>query len=67
MWLLQVSGEDDQIPIGKPQGKRPSRWLSEKPVGEGLRKAYQAVSEEPIPEKMQKLIDELKRRERDKK
>lgn len=66
MRLLQVSGKNDQNLAGSPRAGRPSGWLGEKPVGEGLRKAYRAVADEPIPEKMQKLIDELKRRECDK-
>jgi len=66
MRLLQVSGKNDQNLAGSPRAGRPSGWLGEKPVGEGLRKAYRSVADEPIPEKMQKLIDELKRRECDK-
>jgi hypothetical protein len=45
---------------------RPSRWLAEKPIGQGLREAYQVVENEPVPERLKTLIEELKSKERSK-
>jgi hypothetical protein len=44
--------------------KTPPEWRSKKPMGEALRDKYKEVLNEPVPEKLKKLIEALKEQER---
>ena len=44
--------------------KTPPEWLEEAPLGESLRERYKEVLNEPIPERLKKLIEALKEKER---
>ena len=44
--------------------KRSDRWRYDKPLSDALREQYKQVLREPVPEKLKKLIEELKERER---
>lgn len=46
--------------------RQPSPWIKEQPVGEALRNAYRQTLEEPLPPKLQKLIQKLREEERKK-
>ena len=48
----------------KDSPKLPPNWDSEEPLGKSLREQYKRVLKEPIPEKLQKLIEALKEKER---
>lgn len=63
VWTIFVSDESSKRPPKVKATVHPSPWLREKPIGEGLRQAYRAVEQEPVPEKLKKLMEELKRRE----
>ncbi|MEM5518370.1 NepR family anti-sigma factor [Henriciella sp. AS95] len=47
-------------------GRKPSSWLKEKPVGEALRSTFRDVLNEPVPDKLQDLINKLREEERKK-
>ena len=44
----------------KDSPKMPPEWRPEKPVGESLRDRYKEVLNEPVPDKLKKLIEALK-------
>jgi hypothetical protein len=44
--------------------KRSDHWRYDKPLSDALREQYKKVLREPVPEKLKKLIEELKERER---
>lgn len=43
----------------------PPEWRENTPLGEALRARYQDVLNEPVPEKLKQLIEELKKKERE--
>ena len=43
----------------------PPEWRTKKPIGEALRDKYKEVLNEPVPDKLKKLIEALKQQERD--
>lgn len=43
--------------------KIPPEWRTKKPMGEALRDKYKEVLNEPVPEKLKKLIEALKEQE----
>lgn len=43
--------------------ERPPHWSDKKPMGESLRDRYKDVLNEPVPEKLKKLIEALKEKE----
>ena len=45
--------------------KMPPEWRAKKPMGESLRDKYKEVLNEPVPDKLKKLIEALKQQERD--
>ena len=47
----------------KDSPKLPPEWRPEKPMGESLRDKYKEVLNEPVPEKLKKLIEALKAQE----
>lgn len=47
----------------RDEPKRPDPWRSEKPLGEALREQYRQVLQEPVPERLKKLIEALKEKE----
>ena len=49
----------------KDSPKLPPEWRPDKPVGESLRDRYKEVLNEPVPDKLKKLIEALKQQERD--
>ena len=50
---------------GDKDSPKPAReWQPDKPVGEALRKQYKDVLNEPVPEKLKKLIEALKEQEK---
>lgn len=53
-----MSGDNDSP-------KMPPEWRSKKPMGESLRDKYKEVLNEPVPEKLKKLIEALKQQERE--
>jgi hypothetical protein len=42
----------------------PPEWRPEKPVGESFRDKYKEVLNEPVPDKLKKLIEALKELEK---
>jgi hypothetical protein len=42
----------------------PPNWRRKKPLGEALREQYKQVLNEPVPEKLKKLIEALKEQEK---
>lgn len=44
--------------------KRPDNWRFDKPLSDALREQYKEVLREPVPERLKKLIEELKEKER---
>ncbi|MEO1662811.1 MAG: NepR family anti-sigma factor [Pseudomonadota bacterium] len=42
----------------------PPHWSNKKPMGESLRDHYKDVLKEPVPEKLKKLIEALKEKEK---
>ena len=44
--------------------ERPPEWRDKTPMGEALRARYQEILNEPVPEKLKKLIEALKEKER---
>ena len=48
----------------KDAPKKPPEWRSEKPLGKALRDRYKEVLNEPVPEKLKKLIEALKEKEK---
>ncbi len=44
--------------------ERPDTWRYEKPLSDSLRKQYEQVLREPVPEKLKKLIEALKEQEK---
>lgn len=48
----------------KDSPKKPPEWQGDKPLGKALRDQYKEVLNEPVPEKLKKLIEELKQKER---
>lgn len=48
----------------KDSPKSPPEWKGDKPLGKALREQYKRILNEPIPEKLQKLIAALKEKER---
>ena len=55
-----MSGEKDSPKV-------PPEWREELPSGEELRKRYEDVLNEPVPEKLRQLIEMLKEKERQEK
>ena len=53
-----MSGDNDSP-------KMPPEWRTKKPMGESLRDKYKEVLNEPVPDKLKKLIEALKQQERD--
>lgn len=51
-----MSGDNDSP-------KMPPEWRATKPMSESLRDKYKEVLNEPVPEKLKKLIDALKQQE----
>ena len=47
---------------GSPVGT--ANWSRKKPLGEALREQYKQVLNEPVPEKLKKLIEALKEQEK---
>lgn len=43
----------------------PPEWRKNTPLGEALRARYEDVLNEPVPEKLKQLIEELKKKERE--
>lgn len=52
-----MSGDNDSP-------KMPPEWRPKKPVGESLRDKYKEVLNEPVPDKLKKLIEALKELEK---
>lgn len=48
----------------KDSPKLPPEWRPDKPVGESLRDRYKEVLNEPVPDKLKKLIEALKELEK---
>lgn len=48
----------------KESPERPPGWRAQKPLGEALRDRYQDILNEPVPEKLKKLIEALKEQEK---
>ena len=48
----------------KDAPKKPPEWRSDKPLGKALRDRYKEVLNEPVPERLKKLIAELKEKEK---
>ena len=48
----------------KDSPKLPPEWRLDKPVGESLRDRYKEVLNEPVPDKLKKLIEALKELEK---
>lgn len=42
----------------------PPEWRDNTPLGDALRARYQEILNEPVPEKLQQLVEALKERER---
>ena len=42
----------------------PPEWRDKTPLGDALRARYQEILNEPVPEKLQQLVEALKERER---
>ena len=55
-----MSGDNDSP-------KMPPEWRTNKPVGQSLRDKYKEVLNEPVPDKLKKLIEALKQQEQDEK
>ncbi|MEL6691684.1 MAG: NepR family anti-sigma factor [Pseudomonadota bacterium] len=53
-----MSGDNDSP-------KMPPEWRAKKPMGESLRDKYKEVLNEPVPEKLKKLIEALKKQEQE--
>lgn len=53
-----MSGDNDSP-------KMPPEWRTKKPMGGSLRDKYKEVLNEPVPDKLKKLIEALKQQERD--
>lgn len=51
------------MPGDKQPRRRPDSWRVTKPLGEALREQYKQVLNEPVPERLKKLIEELKEKE----
>lgn len=49
---------------GNDSPKTPPNWRPKKPMGEALRDEYKNVLNEPVPEKLKKLIEALKEQEK---
>jgi len=49
----------------KESPERPPGWSAQKPLGEALRDRYQEILSEPVPERLKKLIEALKEKEKD--
>ncbi|MCR9270611.1 MAG: NepR family anti-sigma factor [Henriciella sp.] len=47
----------------KDSPKKPSDWRPDNPLGKALRDRYKEVLNEPVPEKLKKLIEEMKKKE----
>ena len=47
----------------KDSPKLPPEWRPKKPMGEALRDRYKEVLNEPVPERLKRLIEALKRQE----
>lgn len=47
----------------KDSPKTPPEWRTQDPLGKALRDQYKKVLDEPVPDKLKKLIEELKRKE----
>lgn len=48
----------------KESPERPPHWRRGKPLGEALRDEYKRVLNEPVPDKLKKLIEALKEQEK---
>ena len=48
----------------KDSPRTPPEWRTHDPLGKALRDQYKQVLQEPVPEKLKKLIEELKRKEK---
>jgi hypothetical protein len=48
----------------KDSPKMPPEWRTQAPLGKALRDQYKQVLNEPVPEKLKQLIEELKRKEK---
>lgn len=48
----------------KDSPKTPPEWRTQDPLGKALRDQYKQVLNEPVPEKLKQLIEELKRKEK---
>lgn len=51
------------MPGDKDSRRRPDQWRFAKPLGEALREQYKQVLNEPVPERLKKLIEELREKE----
>ncbi|MEL6826130.1 MAG: NepR family anti-sigma factor [Pseudomonadota bacterium] len=52
------------MPGDKESPKRPDQWRHDPPLGDALREQYKKVLNEPVPEKLKKLIEALKEQEK---
>jgi len=52
------------MPGKKDLPEVPPEWRDKTPLGEALRARYQEVLNEPVPENLKRLIEELKEKER---
>jgi len=48
----------------REQPKRRNAWRDDKPLGDALREQYKEVLKEPVPDRLKKLIEALKEKER---
>ncbi|MEO1189984.1 MAG: NepR family anti-sigma factor [Pseudomonadota bacterium] len=52
------------MPGDKESPKRPDQWRLNQPLSNALREQYKKVLDEPVPEKLKKLIEALKEQEK---
>jgi len=55
-----MPGDEDS----REQPKRRNAWRDDKPLGDALREQYKQVLNEPVPDRLKKLIEALKEKER---
>lgn len=59
-----LAGPDDTAPLQDDARRRDETWSAEgDPIGQHLRRAYRGVASEPIPERLQELLDTLRKKE----
>lgn len=63
---LLILTSNGQIKPNQAQGSQPSPWLTEAPIGKALRASYDSIQQEPIPERLQMLMAELRKKEQQK-